>query len=63
MTATHSRAWCSTCGAEWVGDDADRRAHLHATSKARGHVRHATTSSTHPRHLCTEECQPRKAKP
>ena len=52
----HSRAWCGSCTWTAEGDDADRQAHLHTTSKAKSHVQHATASSTHPKHLCTDEC-------
>lgn len=65
--STHARADCLTCGPLYNGPDptaADRAAHLHATSKARGHVQHASNVRTHPKHLCTPECtDPRSAKP
>ena len=52
----HERAWCHVCPWTHDGPDADRQAHLHTTSKAKGHIQHPTGSSTHPRDLCTDEC-------
>ena len=56
MSSLHSRAWCGVCDWTANGPDADRAAHLHTTSKAKGHVQHTTSSATHPKHLCTPEC-------
>lgn len=57
--SSHQLASCNVCDWTHDGADADRAAHLHTTSKAKGHERHATTSRSHPRHLCTTECTQR----
>jgi hypothetical protein len=57
----HTVASCLAPGCPWDADgpDADRQAHRHSDTKAKGGLEHPTVTRTHPTTRCDQEgCNP-----